>query len=106
MKVIVYGASDDLIEIDGDLNDEVAYTGDEDEGILVAFSDGTVLRITYGANDEGFWRISRIVAGSAAYDHKPGEDEREDYSDRVTLEGDFKWAVCGNTLVRPWKGTK
>lgn len=102
--VKVYGQSDDLIELDGDLQDEIGcYGADDENGSLVAFSDGTVLRITYGANNEGFWRITRLVVGTAEYTHTPGQDDVDDYSDVVTLEGDIKWAVCRDTLIRPAK---
>lgn len=54
MATKVYGASDDLIEFDGDLRGEVGcYGTDEKEhGVLVVFSDGTLLDIQYGKHLE------------------------------------------------------
>lgn len=94
MRVEVTGASDDLIELSGDIRDEFgAYDSDGD---YLAFSDGTVLRIVYG--EHGIWRVSRVCAGSADYEHTPG-DVRADTFDVAVLTGDIGWAVCGKELV-------
>ena len=54
MSTKVYGASDDLVEFEGDLNGEVNFFNNdheaEDIGLLVAFSDGTILLVSYGAD--------------------------------------------------------
>lgn len=59
MTTKVYGASDDLIEVEGDVTGEVdCYGTDEREkGVLLCFSDGTVLEVKYGKNDEALWEI-------------------------------------------------
>lgn len=99
--VTIYGASDDLIELDGDLSEEFSALNDyrEETGGLLGFSDGTVLDVIYG--HEGIWRIVRVSAGTATFtkDENPLDDD-ERYSDRVTLEGDLRWCVFGQTLVR------
>ena len=48
MATKVYGASDDLIEFEGDVAGEVgAYgTDDKDHGVLLVFSDGTMLEVS------------------------------------------------------------
>lgn len=89
----VYGASDDLIEVDGAIREEFsAYGLDEDDGGFLAFNDGTVLEIHYGAS--GRWRISCVQEGVASYEKSEAtsdEGRREDdpdvpaYSDLVTL---------------------
>lgn len=88
MKLTIYGASDDLVEIDGDSPQEF----DGDSGVL-AFSDGTLLLIDYG--DAGTWDISRLAAGMATYEKVDAESGDSDlnYSDRVTLIGEFQWVV-------------
>lgn len=83
--VKVYGASDDLIEVEGPpaVSDEFS-GGDKQK--FVGFSDGTVLSIVYA--DDGCWRLSRVAEGTADYAHTPavGQDDDE-YSDVVTLTG-------------------
>ena len=91
--VTVSGASDDLIEIKGDLSEE--FNGSEEPRWL-AFSDGTLLTIQYGVGG-GFWRISVLAKGTAAIMKKDGTDEESDYSDSMTLTGDdLAWVVCGD----------
>jgi len=95
-SVTIYGASDDLIEVEGDLNEEFNPSGD---GIsYLAFTDGTVLSILYG--EEGIWRINRIAAGGAQYVKFEADDPDKNYSDRVTLEGDIKGVVFGDRFER------
>lgn len=88
--VTVYGASDDLIQIEGDLREEWC-TDASDETRYVAFGDGTVLSVWY----DGFWRINRVATGRASYEKREATDEDTDYSDRVTLAGDLMWVICG-----------
>ena len=106
MAVRVYGASDDLIEVEGDLREEFnAY--DLEDGAVLAFSDGTVLRAVY--DDDGCWRLTRLAEGRGlmrkieAFDladeglKHPGTDV-PGYSDLVTLEADIEWVVFGPTF--------
>jgi hypothetical protein len=98
MKTIkIYGASDDLIEIDGDIREEFNHYN-EDDPFYLAFSDGTALSINY--NNDGFWRINRLAIGSAEYSKHEGMYEDGDYSDIVTLKGDIKWAVGGKNFAK------
>ncbi len=93
-----YGSSDDLVEVDGPdgLGEEFNPRGDG-PGYL-AFSEGTLLSIEY--TDTGFWRINRLVAGSATYTKRDGTDESTDYSDHVELVGDIRWVTYGHALSR------
>ncbi len=95
--VTVYGSSDDLIEIDGDVREEFGVPSYNDPTALLAFSDGTVLRITYTA--DGFWRITPVVVASE-YELRQATDEDTDYSDRATLRGDITWVVLGTEIAR------
>lgn len=99
-KIQISGHSDDLIEIEGDISDELSATHDsDDQGDLLTFSDGTVLRVIY--NDNGIWRITLVAQGSTVMtkDENP-EDDDDRYSDIVTLEGDIKWVVHNNRFIR------
>lgn len=96
-EIKIYGASDDLIEIEGDITEEFSHYSD-DEPFYLGFSDGTVLSIDY--NYEGFWRINRLSIGSAEYSKHEGMDDSSDYSDIVTLKGDIKWAVGGKNFAK------
>ena len=83
----VYGASDDLIEIEGDINEEFdVYNQDS----LLTFDDGTVLSVKY--NNDGVWKIERTKEGTATYcklyEVDAGSENRgEGYTDIVTLVG-------------------
>lgn len=84
MKVKVYGHSDDLIEVEGDLREEF----DRSEGTLV-FGDGTHLHVEYGG--EGLWSITRVKKGTAKFKKVFTADDAasNEYSDVVELEGDL-----------------
>lgn len=94
MSVVeIYGASDDLIEIEGDIEEEFYYK--EGERNLLAFSNGSVLEIEY--TPQGMWRVTPIKLGNASgYSKVEATDEHTDYSDRVTLIGDVDWVVHGS----------
>ena len=97
-SVEVFGASDDLIEVEGALCEEFNALNLE-EGGLLAFSDGTLLRVIY--DQDGIWRITRLAEGKAEFEkdeNPPTDDER--YSDRVTLTGDLRWVVFGKEWAR------
>jgi len=87
----IRGASDDLIEIEGDIKEEFTYPSDEKT--FLAISDGTLLSIRY--DEHGFWRINRLTEGAAKYVKREGTDPEDDYSDVVQLEGAIYWVVCG-----------
>lgn len=96
-ELIVYGCSDDLIEIEGCITEEFgAYDIDEDDAMHIAFSDGTCLSVFY--DRDGIWRFNRKFKGTAEYSKQEcGEDDGEDaYSDIITLKGkDLKYAIYG-----------
>jgi len=88
MAVVITGASDDLIEVDGDIREEFTYKND-DEGDLLAFSDGTLLHIVFARF--GIWRITPLVRGTATLTiEQQTEDEGTDVA---TLDGDVRWVV-------------
>jgi hypothetical protein len=103
VEVTIYGASDDLIEVDGDISEEFPANGDE--GNWLAFSDGTLLEVAY--TDAGIWRINaRTLSTTTQYAKEEATSEegtREDgkpaYSDVVTLTGFFAWVTHGSACA-------
>ena len=89
----VYGASDDLIEIEGSIREELS----GDEG-LVAFDDGTILRVEY--TNTGVWRIATLRRGTAFGRIEQCEENDEDnYSDRAFLRDGPSWAIFGTEVA-------
>ena len=89
MSTRVYGTSDDLIELEGDLNGEVSHYGTGDEeyalGVLMAFSDGTILAVRYGNPAAGaVWAIDVLHKGEL-FDRLEicNDEEADPYSDQV-----------------------
>lgn len=106
----VYGASDGLIEVEGDIREEFSYSGEARGVDVLAFSDGTLLSIEYDQN--GIWRINLLASGALAYNKDEGysdEGQRGDgkpaYSDVVTLSGEpevvVRWVVHGAGWATP-----
>ena len=97
--VTVYGHSDDLVEIAGDISDEVAYDGGN-EPMLLTFPGGTILSIRYSVS--GVWRITPVHAGEFACKISLAvEDDEDNYTDRVTLDYGARegFVVVGGKLV-------
>lgn len=83
-KVTITGASDDLIEVDGDMEEEfyaLTDRNDGEDGGVLAFSDGTVLNVAYTGQGEGI--------------EQAAVDDDVCYSDTARLEGDVRWVVYG-----------
>jgi len=99
MTTKIYGASDDLIEFDGDVNGEVGnYGTDEQEiGELVICSDGTLLEVKYGKGDMGVWGITLIKEGELFDKIEACSDEDADpYSDIAYFNDGLKWAYAAS----------
>jgi len=95
MATKVYGASDDLIEFNGDVNGEIGNYGtdDREHGELIVFSDGTLLEAKYGKGDMGVWGIIVIKGGALLKDIIPCSDEDADpHSDIAIFNDGLKWA--------------
>ena len=56
----IYGASDDLIELEGNINDEL---GGGEEPYYLLFNDGSLIEIVY--DEDGLWAVNRVRAGTA-----------------------------------------
>ena len=84
MTVRVYGASDDFIEVEGDLREEF---GAFDTAKVLTFSDGTQLRVEYSPEGyEGRWQIVAKFT--------PAADDEDNYSDVVEFETTATWVEC------------
>ena len=103
MTTKIYGASDDLIEFDGDVKGEIGSFGtdDREHGVLVILSDGTLLEVKYGKSDMAIWGITVIKSGNLFDNHIPCSDEDDDpYSDVVTFKPGLKWAYAATEWER------
>lgn len=90
---VVTGASDDLIEIDGELTEEFnAY--DCSEGTM-AFSDGTLLEVEYDNN--GIWRFRVIYKGSL-YSKKVEGSVSNDTNDEIYFNSGLKWCAFSQNM--------
>ena len=92
------GASDDLIEIDGQISDEVDAYSASDEPVKFKTSQGTKGTIMY----DGEWKITIKEEGSdfvkviesIGDDNNHTEENTKDvpsYSDVLILDGDLEW---------------
>lgn len=91
----IYGASDDLVEIDGKISEEIGCYDTAEDGLLFNCSDGTSGIITY----DGDWEITVYQEGTGFVRLINGNDEiphtDEDaidcpsYSDVLILEIDW-----------------
>lgn len=95
--VSVYGSSDDLIEVEGAIREEFEALG-EDDGVLLVFSTGVVLRVAY--SNQGVWRITPVAGSELVSIVQAPEDDEDNYSDRAHLLGNPAWVVCGNVFVK------
>lgn len=98
-RTIVYGASDDLLELDGTISEE--FDNDQEDGRIVGFSHGVLLRVT--CDGDGCWRIAplrgqehvEIVFARGEDDGGRDDDGCPGYSDKAIVTGDHDWALVG-----------
>jgi len=103
MSSKVYGASDDLIEFDGDVTGEVGHFGtdDNERGDLIIFSDGTLLEIKYVKADMAIWGIIGIKAGDL-FDRidSCNDEDANPSSDIAYFKDGLKWAYVATEWER------
>ena len=102
MGTRVYGASDDLIEFEGDVRGEVGKYADEDKpGVLLVCSDGTLLEVNYGKGGAGIWEVKLLQKGALFDRIDPCLDEEADpYSDVAHFRDGLKWAYAATEWER------
>lgn len=95
MSVKVYGSSDDLICISGDINEE----WEAFDPAWLAMSNGSVWRIAY--TDAGIWRITpTILPSTVKYELTLcASDDEDNYTDRLTVEG-VTWVARATEVAR------
>lgn len=115
----IYGASDDLVEIEGAIAgcDEYDFYRDEPDPDkrwgYIATSDGSVIRIGYGVDDTACWRVEVERQGAAAtHKTQTGDDEAEGpgpigspppYSDVLAVAG-VEWVkFTGKSRANAYK---
>ncbi len=77
-KVYIYGASDDLVELEGDVSEELS--PNYEKPLYLLFSTGTQVKIEYA--DDGVWRTEVVDEGGANCTVKPGQsDDSEEEMD-------------------------
>ena len=97
MTLYIYGASDDLIEVEGSIIEEFNPPYNKPARLVISVDGATYasLRIEYDPDDTGEWRISSDTASApVSISAARGEDEGEDehgcpgYSDLATVRLD------------------
>jgi hypothetical protein len=94
--ITIRGASDDLIEIEGDIREEFSVI---DEWRWLHFDDGTVVKIGYALMPGKGWHVevARTGDGTETIDLTPIHEDGFHYYDQVQLTGEI-------TSVECWRG--
>jgi hypothetical protein len=103
MSTKIYGASDDLVEFEGDVSGEVGCYGtdDSDHGVLIICSDGTLLEVKYGKAEMAIWEVKLFNSGSLFERIDPCIDENATpYSDVAHFRDGLKWAYAATEWQR------
>jgi hypothetical protein len=105
MKTKIYGASDDLIEIEGDVSEEHGCF-DHKKPINIEVSDGTKGTIFY----DGEWKINVVFAGNKYIEKidSVGDDGRHEgnakactpYSDVMIIDEGVEWVKIGRKTYK------
>lgn len=90
---MVTGASDDLIEIVGELYDE--FNSYDCEDGRIAFSDGTLLKVEY--DEDGLWRFAPIYKGEL-FDKIVQGTVEDDTNDEVYFKPGLKWCSFSSEM--------
>lgn len=93
MSTIIYGRSDDLIEIEGDIYDEIGCYGTDirERGVLIVGSDGTAIEVKYAKGGMAIWGISLLRQGPLFERIEPCTDEEATpYSDIAYFKDGIK----------------
>ena len=99
----IYGASDDLVEFEGDFSGEVGKYGtdDDEHGVLIVVSDGTILEVKYGKGGAAIWEVKLIAQGSLFQKIEPCTDEEATpFSDIAIFSEGVKWAYASTEWER------
>jgi hypothetical protein len=106
--IYIYGASDDLVEIDGDIREEFYYPSASDhDGYYITTSSGFVVGIRYDSDGEWAIRMKWVpVIWKSQFTIYPAGSELavkysgSDYSDVVSIDVDTDWVSGGTDFVK------
>jgi hypothetical protein len=90
--IVIYGASDDLIEVVGRVRGCDEYLGGDEGRAVVLDPTGDVFRVTYGPDGRAVWRVDHVtISGSlrVEIERAPDGDDPDPYTDRATVTGDI-----------------
>ena len=98
--VKIYGASDDLIEVEGTTPGCDEYAPGKDDTGWVEFDSGDVFKVSYGTR--GVWTIEHHVKPSGSrlkveIEKAPEGEDPEPYTDTATVSGPIAWVDCWGT---------
>lgn len=94
MATKIYGASDDLLEFEGDIEDE--FYVNHNKPFYIGISDGTLLRVDY--DDNAIWRINVVRKGSSEFAKDEGDVDK-DTNDVITIYGEISWVLFGTEKI-------
>lgn len=104
MATKIYGASDDLIEIDGDVYEEFGAWSHDQDAQYVAFSNGVLLRIQYTDDGDGIWRITPVSGPTDSVTiAQCAVDDPDHYSDVATITDPLAWVAHANAYATATK---
>ena len=93
MGTKIYGSSDNIVYLEGDVSGQVDCYGtyDKEKGVLVSCSDGTMLEVKYGKNEEGVWEVKLLNKGTLFDRIEQCDDPNADiYSDIAYFKDGLK----------------
>lgn len=103
--IYIYGASDDLVEIDGDVREE--FNPPMDDTYYIATSNGFVISIKYDEDGEWAVRMKHVpmIWKSQFTVHPAGSElaqlkANNDYSDVVVIDVHTDWVAGGIDFVK------
>lgn len=102
MTTRIYGASDDLFEVEGDVTGEAGVTVAGGPSTVAFCSDGTVLRVNYGDDvGRGIWKLTVLERGSLLDRVDVCTDEYADpYSDVAHFRKGLKWVYLAKSAEK------
>ena len=96
MGTRIYGTSDDLIEVDGDVRGEHC-----DDHAFLFLSDGTILEVSYPKGELAIWEVKPIQVGSLFLTVEPCFDEdNSPYSDIALFAEGLKWVYATSGIEK------
>jgi hypothetical protein len=100
--LILSGCSDDIIFVEGDLNDhftpgKLLSADSQCECLYIAFSDGSLLNFCY--DDDGIWRFTIQYQGLLLKEKITGSIETAT-NDVVIFHPGIKWCILGPVISK------